>query len=446
MEQLYYLLQQKAPFLLPFIVGVDYLQDDSTVTPLMIVFVHVGDKVLVVPVIGDNLYAIYDPTEDRYYPLSADWFDFLIQKTAVSFQATNEAVGTEDSPNLYNMIRPPQSGRTVYASVVDEPISKEYFEYGFVIVPKENATPTCRAYEVTIDNIETIQPGKTYLLRDFEGNLVPARLFVLYEKVNPTLSDEAKGKISPETYGILVTPKAVFPYVGLTPTDLPVGVVAPDQSVPYTPEEAGIELLVCDDFYCYLEGEIEDIQNFSIVTSTHVKKPLISSRRLVLPADRDYKVILYPRELRKGPCSFGSPNAYFVSTVEAFKNIGVTKIVKIDNLTYQLTGEDTPLTKTALAQKLVEKGLPPEDIYRLIKKADDQGEIAFVISEARNQFKNSLNDNTTPQARLQELLDAFDSQIRHYLSLYTKGYIGQETQRVVEDLYDALITYSGGGG
>jgi hypothetical protein len=433
MDNIIELIQQQAPYLLPYIIGMDYLKPQGIGGfPIPVLILDVNNNKIVVPVInGEKLLAFYVPSEDKFYPLTPEWFQYVTAKLSGQFNATQPEGNVIDDFDLYNMVRPPMSGRTVWASAVevadDLSAGPEYFEYGLVVVvKKEGLTPPAKAYIIQNDEqFKTPELGKPMYFLTREGTLTAGVLLKSYTSDN---------------YYALITEQGTYLEIPKQ-AKLPIGIelnIPPKLFVP--PEQDGdlFGVLVGDSELIYPIDERIPAFVFGateVVRSDFVKSPLwVGSQKLVLPTSNKYKLVKFPQPVYDAQLDRTPAIDLVTEPSVALKMLAQHYICYQGADTYLLDGK--LLDKKAAAQELVNMGLGPQDVYQLLQ----QNQANFAVIE----LEDALARNTaSPTERLEELLEAFDSQVRHLLKTYLDGNLAPEATEIVENLYAALANYKG---
>jgi hypothetical protein len=438
MDYLLQILQQQAPYLLPFIAGVDYLKpEDNSGFPVPLVILKVRDYYLVVPIINDKILAIYVPQLDKFYPATPEWFQFALSKLVAQFSATSQLPGALEDYDLYEMVRPPLSGMTVWASavdVVDEPISPEYYEYGLVVVVKKNVPPPAKAIPIPVDEpytLEKIKPGKPYYLLSRDGRVVLGRWYRVY-------GDSGEGD------AFLTEIGSYFRLYNVKNSNLPVGIPADGADFPLTANpkvdsyliELNPETVMYNTRGDFELGTALFTPATELVVSPYVQKPIFAeNEKVVLPENVNARPIVCPLPVDDGFDALVRVMADFVTEPETFaKQFAQHCIINLGADEYYLDGKR--LDKKAAAQELVNMGLGPQDVYNLLQ----QNEAHFAVVELQSGLERGKK---SPRERLEELLDAFDSQMRHLLRNYLDGNLSPEATQIVENLYSALANYRG---
>jgi len=409
MEELIYYLQKEAPYLLDKIIGVDYLQGDMTAIPVLIV--SLGDGVGLVPIAGNSLYGIYIPEDEKFIPLTERSLDLITVQQENTFVPVNRQ-NIVDNPNLYDMLKPPMSGRTIHASsevyIVTEPISKEYYEFGFVIVDNRD---NIRFPKVYINPVETLfkftQPelGKPQVIFTIDGEPVPA---IIYKD-----SDA-------DHYMLISSLGAVHKL-----KRLPISCTMECGCFPeYNPSDKFI--VVHGGTYWDKPSEQVFGPEDVVIFTDRVSKPIVTEHKSIFPASYQ-KVFLPEEELPEDTFAYNPSHVY--------------DMIKQRCLRIHYTGggdfavNNEVMNKIDLAKFLAQdKGLPKDDVYVIIKKAQEEGSIDVYISD----LQDSLSEEVPKDTQMEEIIEAFDSQMRVFLQKVLEGKDTTSVEKVINSLKNAF--------
>ena len=424
MEEILQFLQAKYPYLIPRLVTIDYLYKQNIIPVLIL---KIGDTVAAAPIIGDSIPALYLPNEDKFIPLVERVVKILETKSH-DFEPTDQRnVPSPASVNIWQMIRPPVSARAVYASVKTEPTSVEFYQYGFVI--EETAAPDKKPYRLQIlkegfSDVRQIKPGE-------KGNFILATGDVVQGLVLVDANE-------PEHCLIYLVGLG---YVHPVPTEkLPLAreICPLDPETDFEAMASDEDGVVITDGCRYIAYETEDgifrpIPQEGVRISSALREPFVSSdgQKAVVPAEGWYV-------FRIGQTKANVEFVYNPDTVEAFCLADTHSIKRLGGGEFLLDGEFLP-SPADLARALAQLGLLKEDILLLVKTAQAEDEVRFAL-ERLEESSVSVPDY---HERKEEIVEAFDSQMRLLLSRYLEGKPTDSAEQTVNSLRNAFLSAIG---
>ncbi|MEM0325110.1 MAG: hypothetical protein QXW35_04365 [Candidatus Aenigmatarchaeota archaeon] len=375
----------QAKFLLNDLIGIDQIEQ------IPVGLCQVGSEIGIIPIIDGIPISIF--VKDKHYPLIEKIYKQLQSEYSNSFYVPNsQDKKVLNDISLYDLIRPPMSGRTVYASENDK-------------------------FVITFDTLSanTMELGKPYLIFLIDGMPVFGIAF----------------KDSDAGHYLIISDKGYAHCV----KKLPIGIHVPQFNVKnllIPDEDNGQYVVVSKDLTIYYDkpgpfGEEFFKLGDPVFFSNYTRFPLISKDRYVFPVG--YKKVFLPI------CDLG-PDA-FVTNSEYLSNLLSNECITIHYVgakEYKLNGELMSY-EDALDTLMLNHDISQEKAISILKEASEK-EVIYAA------FKNSLLKANKSDS-IKELLDSYDAQVRYLLKLHLQGKNYTQVFSLVKELTELIKAYLG---
>jgi len=425
-------VRRVAPFLLPRLLAFDYLYNEKTQRTIPVAIVRVGQAdVAAVPIVETEAHGLFLPDEDKFVPLSEEVLEVL-DAASKPVQTVNPHEAPPSYVDVWSMIRPPVSARSVYAEdertrakVHREAKDAEFYKLGFSI--EDERAPEEAPQVVVIEpltRVHAIEVGEVGYALTYEGELKLVALLKDAEEGHTLLLEE--GGIA---YHDVPNERRPLILIRSTATVESLGA-----------DESKFFIVVKDSTYWADRLSSCEERPFNIGTvrvSRFVSAPISEPgmKKSIVPPDgvRGYKWVF------TGPEFKWADRLPFVSDLQRLTEILNSMghaLSYLDGGEWLFDGEYCQ-SPADVAEKLAELGIHRNDVVELIKTAQENpGEkVRFVVQK----LQEHVADVPSREEAKQELIEAFDSQMRIFLNDYLEGKDHQPALSAVKSIKAAFL-------